>query len=101
MLRRRHQPQTQTSGKAKGRQEAHEASGPRGHTAGSIPCGVEGWGYRAGRLGKAVAFGRSVGRRFGAAAGLSPGALQPKTCPKLAAVPTDSPALTPSEQHTP
>ena len=37
VLRRRHQPQAQTPRKAKGRQKAHEARRPRGHSAGSVP----------------------------------------------------------------
>ncbi len=37
MLRRRHQPQAQAAGKAEGRQEADEAGGIGGNSAGSIP----------------------------------------------------------------
>ena len=40
VLRRRHQPQAQAAREAKGRQEAHEARGPRGDSAGGLPGGA-------------------------------------------------------------
>ena len=42
VLRRRHQPQAQVTGKTKGRQEAHEADRQGGYSAGGLPGGPAG-----------------------------------------------------------
>ena len=43
-------PQAQAAGEAKGRQEAHEARGQRGHPAGSVHGDLGEWGLNASRL---------------------------------------------------
>ena len=43
--------QAQAAGKAEGRQEAHEARGPRGDSAGSVPGGAQGGAARRRRVG--------------------------------------------------
>src|SRR6266850_1583618 len=42
VLRRRYFPQTKTPGEAERRKKTHEARGPRGHSAGSLPRRAEG-----------------------------------------------------------
>ena len=63
VLRRRHLAQAQAAGKTEGRQEAHEARGPRGDPAGSLPGGAEGG---AGRRGRVVCRFNAESRRRGA-----------------------------------
>ena len=46
VLRRRRQPQAQAAREAEGRQEAHEAGGPRGGAAGGFPGGARAVGGR-------------------------------------------------------
>ena len=41
VLRRRHLAQTQIAGETKRRKKTHEARGPRGYSAGSVPRGAE------------------------------------------------------------
>ena len=50
VLRRRHFAQAQTAGEAEGRQEADEARGPRGYSAGGVPRGAEGRRFAGRRI---------------------------------------------------